>query len=176
MDPGLQLSAGLLFIIDPSTILDWLTSDQNTWLLSRPIQPCLAKCLVVASMDLDNPRMPQLRVKMKTPAPRLRIATWPEIDALTQAADTMYLTSISMAVLLSLFQGQRETDIPISRADQFRQQSFIDPVSRKQVTDWTWRLNRSKRGTLGVMRLHPVLSERMPTMLSGLSPEDLRCP
>lgn len=62
---------------------------------------------------------PCLRLKMRTPAPRRRVANWAEVDALIAAADAAGLPSIGTAVLMSLLQGQRQTDIILARRGDF---------------------------------------------------------
>lgn len=54
---------------------------------------------------------PCLRLKMKVPPPRQRIVTWEEQDHLVATADAMGLPSVATAILASVFQGQRETDL-----------------------------------------------------------------
>ncbi|MFD2854053.1 hypothetical protein ACFSZS_03520 [Seohaeicola zhoushanensis] len=89
---------------------------------------------------------PCRRLKMSIPKPRQRVASWAELDALVAAADAVGLASVGTACLMSALQGQRQTDVLASqRADM-----------RKVDGAWSWQVDRSKRGTLGLMQLHPL--------------------
>ncbi|GGH36109.1 hypothetical protein SAMN05444007_108220 [Cribrihabitans marinus] len=107
---------------------------------------------------------PCFRIKMKVPKPRRRIATWDELDAILDAATTCGLRSIGTAVLLSALQGQRQTDVIEATCGDFRQVTI--PLGRAQQTVWAWQVDRSKRGTLGLMQLHPLVLDRIEARLA----------
>jgi integrase len=102
---------------------------------------------------------PCFRLKMKIPKGRSRVATWDELDALLDAAIECGLPSIATAALLSVLQGQRETDILAATCGLFKQVTI--PLGDSQKTVWTWKVDRSKRGTLGMMQMHPLALDRM---------------
>lgn len=94
---------------------------------------------------------PCYRLKMKTPPPRDRWATWAEIDALLAAADREGLPSIGTAILLSLLQGQRQTDVIAARRGDF------DQVGDRIV----WSFTRSKRNNAAALWLHDEVADRL---------------
>ncbi|MEM7317532.1 MAG: hypothetical protein AAF408_00775 [Pseudomonadota bacterium] len=103
---------------------------------------------------------PCFRLKMKVPKPRKRTATWDEIDALLDAAIESGLPSIATAVLLSVLQGQRETDVYQAQCRDFKE--ITVPLGDGQAQVWAWRVDRSKReDTLGMMQLHPIVLDRV---------------
>jgi hypothetical protein len=94
---------------------------------------------------------PCQRLGIRTPQPRHRSASWAEIDALVAAADAMGLRSMATAILLSVFQGQRQTDIILAEADEFTRANG----------EWVWALTRSKRGNEGAFYLHEEVAARV---------------
>lgn len=93
---------------------------------------------------------PALRLGLVTPPPRPRLASPAECAALLASAQTpgalpelggRAATSMAAAIALSLYLGQRETDVIAARA------ADIGPDE--------WRLVRSKRGNAGVIAMHP---------------------
>lgn len=104
---------------------------------------------------------PCFRLGLKVPKGRSRTASWAEIDALLAAADAAGLPSIGGAIRLSAFQGQRQTDVLAATLGAFRRAPILAPDARGrlvQITVWVWQLARQKRGTRGVMRLHPEVA------------------
>ena len=99
---------------------------------------------------------PAQRIKMKIPAPRARVATWAELDALVASADRLGLPDVGTACLLSALQGQRQTDVIQATRGDFRRMKVVGAASV-----WAWRVDRSKRGTLGMMQLHPDVLARL---------------
>ncbi len=111
---------------------------------------------------------PCFRLKMRIPPPRNRIANWAEIDALIDAGDLAdHLRPIATAALLAVLQGQRQSDVRRATVGQFRQIAVTDPVSGATRDVWAWRVDRSKRGTLGLMQLHPLVLARVLPLLAG---------
>ncbi|HGG04496.1 MAG TPA: hypothetical protein ENK28_03475 [Aliiroseovarius sp.] len=100
---------------------------------------------------------PCFRLKMDTPKPRSRCASWAEIDALCDAADAIGAASMRTAIKISVFQGQRAGDVRRAQADDFSQVT-VPLENGGQETVWVWSLMRSKRGTQGMMRLHPEVA------------------
>ncbi len=89
---------------------------------------------------------------------RGRIATWAEFDQLKATALARGEPHMALAMALSMFQGQRATDIRAAAPADFH---LIDHPQMGRV--WIWALTRQKRGTAGVMGLHeevvPLLAE-----------------
>lgn len=92
---------------------------------------------------------PCRRLKMQTPDPRSRAADWAEIDALLAAARDLGWPAMECAIALALYQGQRQTDIRGARKEGFRQ------IVRGRKPELVWVLQRSKRGNLGTIPVHP---------------------
>jgi integrase len=111
---------------------------------------------------------PCTRLKVSIPKGRTRVAGWPELDAILDAATTTGLHSIGTAALLSALQGQRETDIIEATCGLFSQ--ITVPADTTQQMVWAWRVDRSKRGTLGLMPLHPIVLDRVLALLDGRDP------
>lgn len=92
-------------------------------------------------------------LKMTTPKPRARVASWAEIGALMDAAETMGLPSMACAIALSALNSQRQADVIDARAGEFEHAGV-------------WSLVRSKRGNLGHLLLHPISAEYVARMQS----------
>jgi|GEM_PF-939418 len=104
---------------------------------------------VLAGWRADNPC---LRLKLRTPAGRSRIAGWPELDALFVAAREMALPSMALAIALAVYQGQRQKDVL--------------EAMRADVAGDVWRLVRSKRGNHGALQLHPEIAPHLQKVLA----------
>ncbi len=119
---------------------------------------------------------PCYRLKLKAPPRRRRIATWPEVDALLAVAADKGLPSVATAILMSLLQGQRQTDVLEARVGHVVQ---IDANTRKaptattQARVWAWDIKRSKRGTLGMIQLHPEVEAAVLPLLANKEPDDV---
>lgn len=87
-------------------------------------------------------------LRIATPKARQRIATWPEIDALFDAAAQLDIPAMGLAMALSVFNGQRATDCITARIDDF--------------TVTSWNLTRSKNGTVSTLPLHDEVLKWMP--------------
>lgn len=112
---------------------------------------------------------PCFNLKMKTPRGRSRAATWAEVDALVAAADRIGQPSIGTAILLSLLQGQRETDIILATCAAFRTRitRAADGQRRARVQ---WTFTRSKRRNAGAMWLHDEVAPRVLALIAGTDP------
>lgn len=100
---------------------------------------------------------PCFRLRLRTPAPRDRFATWDELDALIAAADAEGLAAMALAIGLSFYAGQRETDVMRATRDAFV------PMPGGV---WVWRLRRSKRQNLGAVPVHPDVLPRLRRALA----------
>lgn len=108
---------------------------------------------------------PCLRLKMTTPRPRRRAADWSEVDQLVATADRIGLPSIGTAILLSLLQGQRQTDIWLARVGDFTTRtSRAGGVTRQRIQ---WTITRSKRGNTDAMWLHADVQDRVAALIAG---------
>lgn len=99
---------------------------------------------------------PALRLGMYAPPPRKRVASWPEIDALLDAAAPW--PSMACAIALAVFHGQRRKDIVEAK--------------RADVAGNMWRLVRSKRGNLGSFALHPEVMPYIEAAMQGHEDQD----
>lgn len=109
---------------------------------------------------------PCYRLKVVTPAPRARAGSAAELAALLAGADALGLKAMGLAIRLALYQGQRQTDIRLAPRGAFglRQHRFQGQDQARPV--WVWQLRRSKRGTEGVMAIHP---EVLPHLRAALA-------
>ncbi|VDS07934.1 hypothetical protein PARHAE_01114 [Paracoccus haematequi] len=105
------------------------------------------------------------RLKMKTPTPRKRSASWAEVDLLVATADRIGLPSIGTAILLSLLQGQRQTDVFMARVGDFSDHLVHRGGQLVQRIQWT--VTRSKRGNTGAMWLHDEVQGRVDALIDG---------
>lgn len=109
---------------------------------------------------------PSQRLKMKTPAPRDRLATWDEIEAVIEAADSLGYAGLVLAIHLSLFQGQRQTDVIEATRGAFRLLETPDPATGHTRPEWTWTLMRSKNQKFAILPVHP---EVLPLLRMALA-------
>lgn len=108
---------------------------------------------------------PCTRLKVKVPQGRKRTGSWAELDALIAAADACGLASIAVAVALSCFAGQRQTDILQAQAADF---APLPLPGGKPV--WIWSLTRSKRGNDGLVKIHAEAAPRLAAAVAGAPP------
>lgn len=111
---------------------------------------------------------PCFKLRIQTPAPRDRNATWDEYDALQAAAAALGLHAMGTAIALSMLHGQRETDCITAPRSGFR----LVPVGEDARPTWIWALRRSKRGNLGAMPLHPEAIAQVRAALLPARPDD----
>lgn len=108
---------------------------------------------------------PCTRLKIKTPAPRSRTATWAEVDAILAAAERLGLHGMALAIRISLFQGQRETDVITALRGDFGLRTLaLDRQGPRPV--WVWAFRRSKRLNAALLPLHP---EVIPAVRAALA-------
>jgi len=105
---------------------------------------------------------------LEVPPPRARVLSWAEVDALVAAADQLGHHAVATAILMSILQGQRQTDVLNARCTDLQLQQVLNPITGSSETVWIWRFVRSKRGNDAVMQLHPDLVERVSTTMSDL--------
>ncbi|WP_420415803.1 hypothetical protein [Marinovum algicola] len=110
---------------------------------------------------------PARGIDLSVPKGRSRTASWSEINAIIAAADKLGRGTIADAALLSALAGQRQTDVLAADAKYFRQVTITPPTGGPQVTVWGWRIDRSKRGTKGMIALHPLLTDRLAGRLAA---------
>lgn len=102
---------------------------------------------------------PCYRLRVVTPKGRARFASWEEIAAMQAAADRVGLRCVAVALRLSLFTGQRETDVLAATPDAFAPGGPDLPPGL-----WVWRLTRSKRGNADTLPVHPAI---LPDILAA---------
>lgn len=107
---------------------------------------------------------PCSKLKMAVPAPRDRWLSWAEIDALVATADRLGLVATGTAILLSVLQGQRQTDVIEAAPGDFTHVEV--PGEKDAGRIWIWSLTRSKRGNRGVTPLHPEIIPRVRAALA----------
>lgn len=94
---------------------------------------------------------PALRIGAKQPPPRERIASWPEIEALLDAAKPW--PSMACAIALAVFMGQRQKD--------------LREAKRKDFANDVWKFVRSKRGNQGALAVHPEVLPFLEKAMQG---------
>lgn len=104
---------------------------------------------------------PTQGLHIKTPPARNRILSWDESDALVATADAMGHHAVGTAILLGLWQGQRQTDILNAHPQDFQLRNLADPVTGAALRMLVWSLQQSKRGSLVAMAIHPELRDRI---------------
>lgn len=109
---------------------------------------------------------PCLRLQIKTPAPRARVATLDEIAAILAAADALGLRSVALAIRLSLMQGQRQTDVLTATRGAFRLGPYQAMGEAEPRMRWIWTFQRSKRKNMGSMVVH---DECVPDLRAALA-------
>ncbi|QPM89129.1 hypothetical protein [Pseudooceanicola algae] len=110
---------------------------------------------------------PCSKLGIAVPEPRRRIVSGAELAALEAAAEALgddRARATADAMRLSLFQGQRQTDVLAARVSAFRRivTRTIDGDEIVERTNWVWIFTRSKRKTEGALPVHP---ENLPLVL-----------
>jgi integrase len=113
---------------------------------------------------------PCAKLRMATPAPRARVVTWAEYDALLDAAQAQALPSMGAAITLSYLAGQRETDVYQARRGDFTLTDMA--IGGVTVQVWVWSLVRSKRKTTGSITLHDEAAPVIAAILARPAPAD----
>lgn len=93
-------------------------------------------------------------LRMVAPPGRARVGRWPELLACLQAARTLGLRSVRLALLLAIYTGQRQTDLLLARPVDFTLVRLPLPGLADPRPIWVWSLVRSKRGNDGAIPIH----------------------
>lgn len=109
---------------------------------------------------------PCLRLKLVTPKARGRVATMDELTAVLASAEALGLHGVRLAVLLSLLQGQRQTDVLGARRDAFQLAPYLAPGEDVVQMRLAWSFVRSKRGNAGMM---VVNAQALPYLRAALA-------
>lgn len=107
-----------------------------------------------------------------TTPPRNRRVSWAELDALQAAAGACGFPSVWFAAALSIFQGQRTTDVLAARRGDFEQIAVRYPGAGADTLTWVWWIERSKNGTDGAMPLHDEVQGLVAARLGQPGPAD----
>jgi integrase len=111
---------------------------------------------------------PCRKIGVVVPKGRNRVATWDEIDALVDAADELELPQIALGILLSVYQGQRQSDVLAAQPADVGLRQILHPGDTEPRPTWMWGLVRSKRQTMGGMMLHPDIVDRVQRQLASV--------
>jgi len=103
---------------------------------------------------------PCTNLGMEIPKPRRTVASWAQLDLLVATADRMGLSATGTAILMAALQGQRQTDIITALSGDFTHMAGPGAEPGESRV-WVWTLTRSKRGTEGMMVIHPELAPRL---------------
>lgn len=105
---------------------------------------------------------------MSVPKGRRRNSGWAQLDALLATADKLGHPAIGDAIILSMLQGQRQTDVIGARRENFHQHAVPGPKRKGAAprTAWIWALEQSKRGQMAVAALHPETVTRLAARLA----------
>jgi integrase len=110
-------------------------------------------------------------LQMEKPKGRSRKGSWAELEACLQAAKSLDLIGVEMALLLVIFSGQRQADILAARADAFQAVNMLVPGQVEPRPVWVWSLTRQKRGNAGQVPMHdevlPALRRARQAAVSG---------
>jgi integrase len=115
---------------------------------------------------------PCYKLKIATPEPRQRSADWAEVELILDKADRLGFRAMGLAIRISLFQGQRETDVFTARRDAFQLVSVLDRDTGEPVKRWVWFLVRSKRQNKGVLPVHAEVVPRLREALAETGTAD----
>jgi integrase len=97
---------------------------------------------------------PCRNLRMEKPKGRRRKGTWEEMEACLQAAKTLDLRGVELALLLVIFSGQRQADILAARPEHFQAVNMLVPGAADPQPVWVWSLTRQKRGNAGTIPMH----------------------
>jgi integrase len=112
---------------------------------------------------------PCFRLRLRSPPPRARRGDWAEVDAAIAAAATLGWPGFACAVALSVYQGQRQTDVLAPPRGAF---GLLPAADADGARRWVWRFRRSKRGNLGVMPLHDEAIPHVRRLLAETGPAE----
>jgi integrase len=111
---------------------------------------------------------PCARLKLVTPPPRHRWASWAEVDACVAAAGALGLQAMADAVLLAVLHGQRPGDVRTARRADFR----LARLPGRDAPGWAWEFRRSKRDTDALLPVHDEFLPRLAAILAAPAPAD----
>ena len=162
-------------------VADFDVPTMHTWYqtLYREKSPRMAQAMLahmsilmkharLIGWRLDNPC---LGLQLATPAPRDRVVSWPEFDALVAAAEAEGWPHMALALRLSLYQGQRQTDIRLARRGDFALIPIVAPDGSARP-GWVWSFRQSKRGQAVQMQLHPEVIPALRLALADTGSAD----
>jgi integrase len=109
---------------------------------------------------------PCFKLKVSTPQGRARVASWPEIAALLAVAEAEGLHAMALAIRLSLYHGQRQTDVMQARRDAFRLVQAIPFGETAARPVWVWFFRRSKRRNDASLPVHPDVIPHLRAVLA----------
>lgn len=124
-------------------------------------------------------------LEMERPAARKRVGSWAELDALLAATRALKREAptderatwrmMRLAIMLTAFGGQRQTDVLEARPDEFQAVTLQLPGMATPRRFWVWSLTRSKRLNDGQLALHPMIvpALRLQLMLAPNGPGTL---
>lgn len=115
---------------------------------------------------------PCAKLGIEAPPPRNRTAGWDELDAIVAAADAIGLPSIGTAALVSLLQGQRQTDVRKITRQAFRMVPFLDLDEGVQKQIWIFEFTRQKRSNMGQLPVHDEVLARIADWLAKVNDPD----
>jgi integrase len=109
---------------------------------------------------------PARNIRAATPKGRNRRLSWEESDALIKAAHDLGRHAMALAIGMSLYQGQRQTDVRLAKPTDFAWITLAqgNTISRTLV----WSFERSKRKNQGAMPIHPEILPDLSQLLLDL--------
>lgn len=113
---------------------------------------------------------PCQKLRLKVARKRKRHATWPEFDALLDAADRLGFMAMKCGIAQAVLSSQRQLDVIGTSIDGIRTVTLPDVLGRP-VECLAWELVRSKRDNYGIMPLHgdlaPLVRAQMGDRTTG---------
>ncbi|KAB6717742.1 hypothetical protein [Roseobacter sp. TSBP12] len=109
---------------------------------------------------------PARNIRAAIPKGRNRRLSWEESDALIKAAHDLGRHAMALAIGMSLYQGQRQTDVRLAKPTDFAWITLAqgNTISRTLV----WSFERSKRKNQGAMPIHPEILPDLSQLLLDL--------
>jgi integrase len=109
---------------------------------------------------------PCFNLGVRTPRGRSRVASWDEIEALLLTAETLGRHAMALAIRLSLYHGQRETDVIQATRGAFQLRMARPWGEKEERPTWVWFFRRSKRKNDASL---PVHAEVIPFLRAALA-------
>lgn len=113
---------------------------------------------------------PCVRLKMTSPKGRRRVVTWAEYDALLATADRLGMGDVALAIVMSFWHAQRQTDVATALARDFSRVPVQLPEWDAPRTMWVWTLQQKKRGNEVSTVIHPEAAARLEAALATCPP------